>query len=62
METLATTPNAAPGTEKRRSAPSAAANSAEAGPLRAQFILVEDVDHLMRTGESRQVLNVRWVY
>jgi hypothetical protein len=62
METLSTTRTAAPPASKPDSAPPATPNSAEAGPLRARFILVEDVDHLMRTGESRQMLSVRWVY
>jgi hypothetical protein len=61
MDTLTSTPTAAPGKPKARSAPPLQPDFAEAGPLRARFVLVEDVDHLMRTGEPRQVLRVRWV-
>ncbi len=61
MDTLTSTPTAVPRKSKAPSTSPAEPDFVEAGPLRARFVLVEDVDHLMRTGEPRQVLRVRWV-
>jgi hypothetical protein len=59
----ATSPSVAPEPATISSTPPAdsdATATPRATPLRARYVLVEDLDHLVRTGESRQVLAMRW--
>jgi hypothetical protein len=59
----ATSPELEPDPDARAAAdePIVEDDAISGGALSARYMLVEDLDHLWRTGQTRRVLTIRWV-